>query len=426
MFKLWASVIKDFKVLTRDRIGLTLMFVMPIVLVVVITSIQNSAFQLINENKIPLLVIDKDQGEASAQLMEGIKKVGMFDVVNLPDTVSAGGIDELMNRHDALMAVLIPENFTEDIQKKAGRVTDRVMSDFGFSDGATGLSQLPVGALTLYYHPVLQESYRYSVNGALNSVLQIVENKQILRTLYWEMSEKELPSDLESQLLNNRIGIREVPVSKDGSRRVPNATQHNVPAWTVFAMFFMVMSLGGNIVREKNSGSFIRLKILPTSFFIGLISKQIAYLAVSLLQVVVIFSLGIWLFPLIGLPKLSLPDNLTALLVVSLVSGWCALSYAMCVGVFANTQEQSNGFGAVSVIILAALGGILVPSFAMPGIFQFFMALSPLHWCLESYYDLFLEGGVLKDVFNNLIPLLGITLSLQLLAIYGLRSKNLI
>jgi hypothetical protein len=34
-------------------------------------------------------------------------------------------------------------------------------------------------------------------------------------------------------------------------------------------MFFVVISLAGSIVREKSSGSFIRLKTLPTNYFIG-------------------------------------------------------------------------------------------------------------------------------------------------------------
>ena len=50
------------------------------------------------------------------------------------------------------------------------------------------------------------------------------------------------------------------------ARITPNATQHNVPAWTIFAMFFIIMSLGGSVVREKVSGSFIRLKTLPTNY----------------------------------------------------------------------------------------------------------------------------------------------------------------
>ena len=133
-----------------------------------------------------------------------------------------------------------------------------------------------------------------------------------------------------------------------------------------------------------------------------------------------------WLFPLMNLPRLNLPSDIFGLFVVSLFCGWCAVSFAICIGVFANTQEQANGIGAVSIILLSAIGGLLVPGFAMPASFQFVMKLSPLHWCLESYYDLFLEGGKLKDILINILPLFGITLLLQLIAVIGLKRKKLI
>ncbi len=107
-------------------------------------------------------------------------------------------------------------------------------------------------------------------------------------------------------------------------------------------------------------------------------------------------------------------------------SGWCAVSYAMCIGVFAHTQEQANGFGAISIVILAAIGGLMVPGFAMPESFRTIMKLSPLHWALQAYYGLFLEGGKLKDVLVNIIPLLSITVFLQAVTILGLKAKKLI
>ncbi|MCH5691071.1 hypothetical protein LWM68_46725 [Niabella sp. W65] len=44
---------KDWRILTRDKVGLTLMFVMPIVLAIVITTVQNSTFELVNDKKYP-------------------------------------------------------------------------------------------------------------------------------------------------------------------------------------------------------------------------------------------------------------------------------------------------------------------------------------------------------------------------------------
>jgi len=147
---------------------------------------------------------------------------------------------------------------------------------------------------------------------------------------------------------------------------------------------------------------------------------------VTLLQTALIFAIGIWLFPLLGLPVLHLPHDLAGLFIVSLICGWCAVSYAICVGVFASTQEQANGFGAISILIMAVVGGLMVPSFIMPESMQTFMNISPLHWCLEAYYGLFLEGGKLADVWVNIIPLIGITLLIQGLTLWGLKRKHLI
>ena len=174
------------------------------------------------------------------------------------------------------------------------------------------------------------------------------------------------------------------------------------------------------------SGSFIRLKTLPTPYVLALLSKQITYLCVTLIQAALIFAIGLWIFPLLDLPALNIPHELSGLFLVSLLCGWCAVSYAICVGVFARTQEQANGFGAVSIVILAAIGGLMVPDFAMPASFQTLTRISPLHWCLQAYYSLFLEGSKLKDILTDIIPLLAITVLIQLITLWGLKRKRLI
>ena len=72
MFKLQATILKDVQILTRDRLGLLFMFVMPIILAIVITATQNSTFELVNNNKVPLLLCNKDTGDASGQLIKAI------------------------------------------------------------------------------------------------------------------------------------------------------------------------------------------------------------------------------------------------------------------------------------------------------------------------------------------------------------------
>jgi len=426
MFKLWATIIKDLRILTRDKVGLAMMFAMPILLVIVITSVQNSTFELVNNNKIALLISNKDSGEAGGRFIKAIEKIGMFRLQVMGNEKNEQQIPARMHEQDALVAMVIPENFSSGITSKAKNVSARSLKDLSVNLDTSQLAIISSDPIILYYHPVLQQSFRQSIEGALHSALQVVQGDEIVKNLYYSLHEQQIPSSLENDILHNDVAISEIPVSRSGSRDIPNATQHNVPAWTIFAMFFIVISLGSSVVREKLSGSFLRLKTLPTSYMTALLSKQITYLAVTLIQAAVIFSLGILLFPHIGLPKLHLPADFIGLLLVTLVCGWCAVSFAICVGVFTQTQEQANGFGAGSIIILAAIGGLLVPSFAMPSSFHTIMKISPLHWGLEAYYGLFLEGGKLKDILTNILSLLAITAVIQLVILYGLKRKNLI
>ncbi|MBS1609127.1 MAG: ABC transporter permease [Bacteroidetes bacterium] len=427
MFKLKATILKDIRILLRDKVGLSFMLLMPVLLAIVITSVQNSTFEMVNDNKVSLLIYNNDKGEVSAELIKALDKIGIFDLKQANAGEDEKDVIKRMHAKDALLAIIIPGNYTEEVLTKAKNITKEALKNINVSgDSSAGDKLIETFPIKLYYHPVLQQSFRNSINGALRSALQLVQSRYIVKNLYSTVNEQEIPDSLENQITTNQLPVTEIPVSRDGSRNIPNATQHNIPAWTIFAMFFIVISLGSSLVREKLNGSFIRLRTLPTNFIVALASKQITYLLVTLVQAAIIFSIGIWLFPKMHLPALNLPADKLGLVLVTVVCGWCATSFAICVGVFAQTQEQANGFGAVAIVILAAIGGLMVPSFAMPASFQLIMQLNPLHWCLEAYYGLFLEGGKLRDILMNIIPLVVITIILQALAIYGLKRKNLI
>jgi ABC-2 type transport system permease protein len=426
MFKLWVSIRKEWWLLSRDRVGLVLMFAMPILLVLVITSVQNSTFELVNDNKIKLMVCNQDEGPEGSEFISSLGQLGIFTITSAPPSLNETQMTTVMHDRNALITVLVPRAFSVDLESRASHITQNALRGLGLGQDSISAPVPPAATLRIYYHPVLQSSFRQSILGAVNNAAQLVQSKLVVRRLYLSLHEKSIPDSLEDEIVRNQIPIAQIPVSRNGGRNVPNASQHNVPAWTIFAMFFIVIPLGSSIVREKQNGSFLRLKTLPTSFLITLASKQITYLCLTLVQALVIFSIGVWIFPLLGLPALKIPTEWAGLLLVTLITGYCATSCAICIGVFTETQEQCNGIGSVSVVILAAIGGLIVPSFAMPASFALAMKISPLHWSLEAYYNLFLEGGRIKDIILNIIPLLTITLIALGAAVTGLRRKNLI
>jgi len=424
--KLLATIQKDVRILLRDKMGLLLMFAMPVLLVVIVTSIQSSTFDVVGKNKIELLVCNKDSGRLSKEFIHALDTSGIFKILYINQTSNEKNIADEMHAKDIVIGVVINSSFTQQIEIKAKSNAGKALTSFGLEGDTVTENIINSNYLDLYYNPIIQQSLKLSIQGALNSTIQIIQSKETLKDLYFSINEKSLPDSLQQQLFTNNTNIKEIPLSNNNEKVILNATQHNVPAWTIFAMFFVVMSLGSSIVREKNSGSFVRLKTLPTNYFIALLSKQIVYLKVTFLQAFLIFIIGIYLFPFIGLPTLHLPHDILGLIIVTLICGWCAVSYAMCVGIFANTQEQANAFGAVSIVILSIIGGLMVPSFIMPASFKSIMSISPLHWCLQAYYGLFLEGGSLKDVSTNILSLLTITIVLQAIALLELKRKKFI
>jgi ABC-2 type transport system permease protein len=425
MYKLLASIKKDLLLLTRDKMGLVLMFLMPVILAVLITAVQNSTFDLVNSNQLPVLLKNNDTGQCSRFFVQQLKSAGIFKILESGD-IQTKALPDLMKEKDVLIAIDIPENFSRRITGNSEKTGLTILKSLGVTPDTVVGQPDTSSSLSIFFHPVLQESFRASVRGAITGAIQITENKQLLESLFSELNPEAATESLEKKILYKQPTLNEFTVSRNGTRNLPNATQHNIPAWTVFAMFFVVISLGGNIVKEKLNGSYMRLRTLPSSFLFTLVSKQLTYLVVTMLQAFVIFLIGIYLFPLMHLPTLNIPGDILGLILVTFLCGWCAVSYAICIGIFARTEEQSNGVGAVTVVILAAIGGILVPSFAMPESFRQIISISPLHWCLESYYVLFLENGKTANLLSVLCPLIFMIVILQTIALIGLRRKNLI
>lgn len=89
-------------------------------------------------------------------------------------------------------------------------------------------------------------------------------------------------------------------------------------------------------------------------------------------------------------------------------------------------MEQAIGFGAVSVVILAAIGGVIVPAFAMPETLKLLMKISPLHWCIESYYVFFLQNGSVKNMIMSIFPLLLFIIAMQIVSWTKLKKENFV
>jgi ABC-2 type transport system permease protein len=475
MRKLLATINKEFLLLVRDIPGLTLLFVMPVILVIVITLVQEKSVESIKESKVSLLFIDNDNSQLSEAVEKGIISSNYFEVKK---SVRGQGLTEtearaLVAKGEEQIAVIIPENATRQISENAKII---------INSSLTGIpNQAQTAKVTIYLDPNIKESYRNSVTSAIKSLVQGAEikimfdifmntlpvelNKQVNEAVEAEL--KKLSITMKNQIrseIKKRFGknapedfninksayrksgeklridlkkmkfpwkpeslvkVNEVFPSKKEATIRPTFVQNNVPAFALFAMFFIVIPLAGSMITERNEGAYNRLRTLPVSYFTLLSGKIIIYTLVCLVQLFFMIIIGIYFFPhFLGIPALQMGSEYGAIIFVAIASAFAAIGFGLLMGTYASTHGQAAMFGSVMVVVLAIIGGIFIPVYLMPDLLRKISVFSPIRWGIDSFIDLFVRGGNIKSVLPNSILLFLFFIAASGLSLYKFTKRN--
>lgn len=420
MHKLWASTYKEFLLLTRDIGGIAILFVMPLVLIITITLIQDSTFKSVTDAQIPILIVDNDQGNVSEIILKGLNESGSFEVIMEPDENNAR---DLVFKGKYQLAIIIPEKLSISLEQKVAQNVEGIIAKFGLEEETetTVISKIESKEVILYFDPATQLTFKSSVKNGIDKMISKIETQSIYKAFQEQVSDDPNEAIFETDTF---ITFKEVLPSDNDKEMIPNSVQHNVPAWTLFAIFFIIVPLSINIVKEKSQGTFVRLRTNPVSYATVLGGKTLVYLVVCLIQFVLMLLIGIFVFPAIGLPTLDVSGRIPLLFVVATFAGLAAIGLGLLLGTIAKTQEQSAPFGATFVVILAALGGVWVPVFVMPKVMQTLSHISPMNWGLNAFYDVFLRNGSFMDILPEISLLLLFFIATTIIAIIYNEKKN--
>src|SRR6187402_2429262 len=136
LYKIWMSVCKEFLLLKRDIGGVVTLFLMPLILIIVVTLIQDSTFKTIDDSKIPILLVDYDKGNVSKTIFDNLKKSDVFSVITAIDDqlITEVVAKEAVFKGKYQMAVIIPSHLSSDLQSKIDQNVQKIVSSLGFSE----------------------------------------------------------------------------------------------------------------------------------------------------------------------------------------------------------------------------------------------------------------------------------------------------
>jgi ABC-2 type transport system permease protein len=394
--KLLILLYKDLLVLFNDRAGLGYLFIMPVLLVFIMVTIQDTSFKSISNLHIKIIIQNEDKDSIGYEIVNDLKNSGYFEVSEVTDINNLASAEELIIRKGYKIFIQIPDSTTIKIKKVLGH---------SFINDLKRINPFPdsidIPDVRIYFTPMLTASNKIMILCLLRECVLKIENRILFKSLNANFPFINLPN-----IPANLIRYNDSPWNYRGSVLIPNSTQHNVPAWTLFAMFFIVMSLAGNIIREREEGSFVRLWYMPFPIHLYLISKLIIYFLVGMIQLLLMLLMGMFVLPLAGFPALVIEGRVISILVIGAVCSLAAVSYGLLIGTVTKTYQQATSFGAISVVILAAIGGVWVPVMAMPQFMQKISVLSPLNWGLECFHKVLVANTAYTECGKEIMLLL--------------------
>ena len=406
LHKLLATVKKEILLLLRDKVGLSVLFLMPVALILVMTLIQDSAFKSINEKGIPVVFVNDDNDSLGLQIRQGLLSNELCYLSDSIDGVPANSesAKKAVSEGKFLVGIVIPKGATAAIRKNVSVLVSETMN-------GTAPTQKPGDSveITILIDPIAKKSFLNAVTSNLREFISEVKTKIMFQTFSEQIA--EVIPDKENAPKNSYqksqiIHYNEVYASTATDKIVPNAVQHNVPAWTIFAMFFIAIPLSNSILKEKTEGSVFRLHTMPTPYLLLINGKIVVYVLVCLIQFMLMLAVGKFLLPQMGLPALVLGNSITGIFVLTLATAFAATGFGVTVGTLATTDHQAAIMGSLSILLLSALGGIWVPSYVMPEVMRNISSFSPLNWSLEGFYKLFLRGGTVADILPDALKLM--------------------
>ncbi|GMU38474.1 MAG: ABC transporter permease [Phycisphaerae bacterium] len=423
MGPIFALACKDLRLLVRDKVGFFFVFGFPLLFGLFFGVIFKGAGS--SQGAITILVVDDDQSEASKALIG--KLTSAAEVKPIVATYEAA-LDQV-RKGERVAYVRIPKGYGEsarrpfwgtppafelgvDPARKAeagmiqGVITQYAVRDVMkiFSDPdalrkqtATAIEEVSkADDLT----PV-QKGIMTAFFGALDSFMSLTLAPGAAATDGNKEGAEEGASIGIGGWEPVRITVNDVRADRRLSSKPNNPMDITFPQCLVWGLMGCSAAFGISLVVERTRGTLIRLRLAPIVRWHILAGKAAAcflmLLAVS--GVMLVFAMVAF-----GVR----PENYGMLAVAILCSAICFVGIMMLLSVCGKTENSAGGIGWSVLLMMAMIGGGMMPLFFMPKWMQSVASISPIKWTVLSLEGAVFRGYSLSDMALPCGVLLGI------------------
>jgi ABC-2 type transport system permease protein len=397
--------IKDLRILFRDRLGAFFILVFPILMGLFFGLIMggNSGG---STAAMRIVVVDQDQSEMSRKFIESLKKNEAVSI----ELANLEWARDGVRKGSRIGLVVLPKGFGDtagilwstppQIQlgidpsrlAEAGMIQGFVMEAMGSLVGERFRQPKQ-------FKPLIEDAKKQldSDNEVNPLTRRLMSNYfQSLETLMDSMAGIQVAEDSKLSLktggnfqfadIQSLDISREIdPNSQAGQlQKLRSRWDISFPQAMMWGVLGCVAGFSISVARERTLGTMVRLEVAPLSRFQILAGKALACF------IAVIGVIG--MLTLLGIGLGMRPANFMALAVAAISIACCFVGIMMTLAVLGKTEQSVSGIGWAANMVMAMLGGAMIPVMFMPAFLQSASVVSPITWSILA-----IEGAIWRQ-----------------------------
>ena len=396
--KMLSITLKDLQILLKEPGAIVQMVLLPFIFIIIFTLAVGGPSE---DAALELPVVNLDQGgEKAEELLAEIRTSGgveivLYDQEQAQAEISERGVDHLLT---------IPAGFTQQVE-----LGQQIALALTISPQA---SDAETSAITLVVEGAARSlSLKHNLVASLQ---QIGEMQATNPPEYQVFTAERNIAQAESQFIQSRsrplVSIQQTWPAVLGERDTFNPVQVSVPGFTILFVFLTAQTTATSIYTEKKLGSFRRLMAAPLSKAALLVGKLLPNFIMVILQMTIIFTISVFVLPLLGADRLNLGEDPLALILLSLLIALCSTSLGILIAALARTEAQIGGISAVILWLMGGVGGTFFPTFFLSGFLGTIGKIVPHYWANKAFNDLLVRGVGLSGLGTPMLMLVGFTI----------------
>ncbi|MEM9027791.1 MAG: ABC transporter permease [Pseudomonadota bacterium] len=385
--------------LIRDRAGLAMAFILPPLVFLIFAVIFSAASG--GDLDIRVAVVDELKSPQSERLVDRLLADRRLIRVGLEtgaDSVSADDVVGWVRSGAVDVGIMI---------RKDARPLDDISQS-----GAAPIAIIVDPARSIassIVEGILQEAFFSAIpEAAIRSVADQIDKRiapfspeqraRVARGLTAMGRARVPPETNDTQLSIDRVLETRNAVS---ARNTPIAVTYYAGAVTIMFLLFSSLTGALSLLEERESGLLDRLVTSPGGPGIIVDGKFLFLVLQGLIQATIIFVVA-WL----GF-GVALPAHMAAWLATSFATAIAASGLALAFVSMCRTRQQAHTLGQMGIVVLAAVGGSMVPRYLMPQGVQDVGWATPTTWAIEAYAAIFHRGEPVEVVLPFWMVLFG-------------------